>query len=395
MINSVDPTPLTSASRLQSLRRIRRPSWIVATVVLVVAALAGSFITGRMLATPTRDTLLEANESIAVTAEVTMRVVDDHPSLAGAVVAGESAVLQPIALPDEPIVTRQALTPGSPVAGGTLLGVIAGSPVFGLPGPLPLYRDLRIGDVGDDVRAFQVALAGAGFDVESTGTLGLGSVAAVRSLYQTADIPIPLEPAPAPTQTPPSDGTAPTAMQPVIPRGAFVSLPVPSATVIDVAGVGSVLSDERPLARILVSGASVTARVDPLSLEAFPVGTSVRVQVDGQQLVGTVGSVGEFQPAAGGLPPGRDLRITVDGAALGAIAAGTPLNVSLAAVVPESLAVPAIAVREDAQGTYLLLPPDDDAAAPTRVAVDIVRLSGGWAAIEAGDLEPGDLVLVS
>jgi len=48
-------------------------------------------------------------------------------------------------------------------AAGAFIGIIGADPVFVLEGPLPLYRDLNLGDNGDDVLAFQKALNSAGY----------------------------------------------------------------------------------------------------------------------------------------------------------------------------------------------------------------------------------------
>ena len=103
-------------------------------------------------------------------------------------------------------------------------------------------------------------------------------------------------------------------------------------------------------------------------------------------------SVGEFQLATAdsALPPGRDIAIELEDGA--SFEPGTTGVVSLGAEVPPSPAVPALAVRSDAQGTYVLA--REGAEEPRRVDVEVVRSSGGWSAIEVQDLAPGTLILV-
>lgn len=64
---------------------------------------------------------------------------------------------------------------------------VSGRPVFALPGRLPVYRDLKPGATGDDVKQLQKALAdlGHGTGSDKAGTFGAGTKTALAAFYKS------------------------------------------------------------------------------------------------------------------------------------------------------------------------------------------------------------------
>ncbi|MYV50027.1 peptidoglycan-binding protein [Streptomyces sp. SID2888] len=67
-------------------------------------------------------------------------------------------------------------------------------PVFALPGTLPMYRDLTIGEKGKDVAQLQKGLRSLGWPTgaDPSGTFGSGTAAAVRRMYAAMGYAAPL-----------------------------------------------------------------------------------------------------------------------------------------------------------------------------------------------------------
>ncbi|VTR75865.1 peptidoglycan-binding domain-containing protein [Cellulomonas hominis] len=88
---------------------------------------------------------------------------------------------------------------GTPLMSGTVALRVDDQPVIALRTTVPLYRDLRVGDQGNDVAAVQEELARLGFDVRapaarestagpSTARFGATTAAAVRELQRRSGI---------------------------------------------------------------------------------------------------------------------------------------------------------------------------------------------------------------
>lgn len=75
--------------------------------------------------------------------------------------------------------------PGTILNNGDLLGVVSGRPVFLLQGEIPMYRDLKFGDSGDDVLQLEVAINHMGFDCgKLDGIFDDDTSNAVSNLYK-------------------------------------------------------------------------------------------------------------------------------------------------------------------------------------------------------------------
>ncbi|WP_239120829.1 peptidoglycan-binding protein [Catellatospora chokoriensis] len=121
-----------------------------------------------------------------LTAEVERRVLVDTVVLRGTVAAGGTFEVTPTSREGrEAVVTRVQVTVGSTVKAASTLLEVGGRPLFALPGSIPVYRDLRPGMSGKDVKQLQSALRSVGVDPgESNGVFGPGTKRAVTKLYQ-------------------------------------------------------------------------------------------------------------------------------------------------------------------------------------------------------------------
>lgn len=357
------------------LRRVPHPGkWGVCFGVAVLLA-AGAFLAGRLTAAPVRETLTAAQQAIPVTALVELRPVDSRSAYSARVEAAPSQALAPVL---GGVVVRQELRPGDQLSAGQLIGVVAGNPIFGLTGPLALYRDLKPDDSGDDVTVLQHSLATAGFDVAPTGTVGPQTVRAIASMFRDAGYPAPK----------------------LIPHQQLIPLPASTVTITEVAAIGEQVSSEAPLARASFSAPTVTAMVDPVAADDFVVGGTVEANVGGTVMPLVVQSIGPFvEPSSDG-PGGKELRLVpADGEAM--LDEGSSATVFGPGERADALAVPLVAVRQDTEGSYLLVErvadgsPEDGPSEFARENVEVLRTGGGWAAIAEGVVGAGASILVS
>ena len=279
------------------------------------------------------------------------------------------------------VVSGKVHTPGDVIKYGDVVSEVSGRPVFAVPTFLPLYRDLRMGDKGEDVKALQRMLRDIGlYKGEIDGVLGSGDIQAISYLYTRAGYKAP---------------------NPVVFLMAH-SAPIPKdgVKVAHVAALGQEITQEHPLATVESTAAVITMRVDILQAQAFTVGTTVLVKVGSNAPVSSeVLSVGEFKEASQSAPPGYDVTVVIPGGVDPEIAEQSPVIVSESVEVEKGPAVPLIAIRRDSGGaTYVMLPTPETGAtpAPQRVDVTVVGQSAGYAVIEENPLLPvGAVVQVS
>jgi len=155
---------------------------------------------------------------------------------------------------------------------------------------------------------------------------------------------------------------------------------IPSGThrVVASAAVGNSLDSETPLLVLAVGEAEITGRLNILQAQRLGVGASVEVfAVGASPAITQIISIGEFSEDSSGLA-GHEVRLRVpESWNLEEVGEQvTAREVSQPELVP---AVPLIAVREDHEGTFLLLECEPGAVAPRRVNVSILRQVGGHA----------------
>src|SRR5690606_19130165 len=116
---------------------------------------------------------------------------------------------------------------------------VDGVPLVGLATSVPLWRDLSLGDEGEDVTALHTELARLGYEVDTEGPLRRAALRALRDLYEQA-------------------GEKPGALDRVtIDR--IVWLPAPSTSVNEcLATVGSTVAAGDPVASVPGALESVT-----------------------------------------------------------------------------------------------------------------------------------------
>ncbi|QHF23377.1 hypothetical protein GTU73_04715 [Rathayibacter sp. VKM Ac-2804] len=386
---------------------------VVAALVLL-GSITASFLTGLLVQVPDHGPGEQAQQSIQVTAPVERRVVDSRTAFAGSVVAGSEQALSTIPSGVPAVVTRRTVEVGDVVRPGSLVGAVSGRPVFAVPGPLALYRDLRTEDEGDDVSSLQRALRGTGADVEVTGWVDWRTTAAVTELFVDNGFPAPTTAAPDPVESPPADpdpaepmsSSAPEVRQPpvvrppapLIPLASFVALATAEATVTSALPLGATVTAEAPLVRVRTSPNVVSFRADAVSAATLTDGQEVSIQADTRQLAGTISAIGEFVEASDGKAPGRDVTVVSADPAFAGLSPGLSVTVLPQAPHEESLAVPTVALRQDAEGTFVLVPADAEAGAeqpePRRVPVTVDYSGNGWTAIAGDVLAPGSEVIL-
>lgn len=168
----------------------RRRRWIAA-VAGAATLLAGAGVVASTLIKSPSQAAAEARPPTrsVLTSPVEHRVLTSSVIVRGQVVAGQSVDVAPQVSGGEdgaaPVVTKLPVKQGDRLKAGQVLLEVSGRPVFALPGRIPVYRDLKPGAVGDDVKQVQEALRGLGHGTggDTSGTFGAGTKAALNAFY--------------------------------------------------------------------------------------------------------------------------------------------------------------------------------------------------------------------
>lgn len=83
-------------------------------------------------------------------------------------------------------ITHSACEPGSVIVSGSTPASVDGRPLVALATDIPLWRDLRSGDEGDDVTGLQKELARLGYTTKADGRVGARTLSAVADLFERA-----------------------------------------------------------------------------------------------------------------------------------------------------------------------------------------------------------------
>ena len=407
-------------------RAHHRYRWIIFTVVACLLAIGGAFAAGTMVRSGHEKAAANSRTVPVVTATVEEYTTRPRPFEATGKLSLGSAwdATVPATNGMDPIVTATHLATGSVLSSGGLIANVAGRSVIALTMPFALYRDIHGGDTGDDVAALQRALTDLGvYTSEVDGEYGAGTAAAVTLLYERVGAE---PPSVAEDLTPPSANTEGTA-RPVgnppaggvptlsteqkrarelaaltpLPRSEIIALPEPSASVVQVADVGSTLGTDNPLVKLRSGEPAVTIRVGMADLGRFSKGQEVDIQAPTDTTTSTAGrvdTISDFKGADGaGSGPGYDVRIVVP--VPGDLAEGADVVVRVKSTEAgiTGLAIPVTSLREESGATYVLTPGMDTQGNETqaRVPVDISQVADGFAILESGELAAGDLVIVS
>lgn len=364
-----------------------RPAVLAVFAVLVVVTIASSYWLGTLVKSPDDVTLRQAPETVRVMAAVEERTVTSSLSVQGIVSGAPTHEVRfdGPAASSKQIVTSVLKGPGAPVAIGDLLATVSGIPVFLIPEGVPLYRDLRRGDTGPDVTAFQTLLSRLGhLRGAATGTMDARTLAGAGLWYKSSG-----------QRLSESDGKAYVAMD----HFAFAS---GDGSVRQAPAVGQRLEPGKPLFVLSAGQQAVTSRFTVPEADSVKVGTAVTVRASGgASFPGTIASIGPFQSneASKEQRAGHDVRVELSAQDAAALKEASTVSVTVSGQGKRGLAVPLSAIRQGSQGTFVTREAErgsEGTAPPTRdVTVKILAQEGGWASIDASpDLPLGTKVIV-
>lgn len=397
-----------------------RPHLRVVAWVSVVLAVAASLGAGWVIAGAFRSPEQVVADSAAppastVTAPVETGTLERTITVRGAV---NYSQVSNVTLADaaSKVVTKEILAPGSTVGPGQPVIEINGQPVFALAGQFPMYRDLRAGDKGPDVRAVQEGLVQAGYDVSTDGILGPKTQAALSKMFTGAGYPSPVSLAPAAppvtqdsatqdsTTNPPADDVTPdeqATQGSVTPEEPVV---LPMAAVVVAPGLPAILAAAPAIGRVPEEGAVLSFAAGDLRFVA-----AVTTATAAQMTPGMTGSLsvpGVNEPLAVAVTeittvPKDDGTVEAilvpTGAPIPAEALGAEVvaEVRLDPGIDESLVVPSRAVIVRGDDSYVRVQSADGEI--REVAVTELATSLGRSAVEPvdeGALTVGDDVVL-
>ena len=172
-----------------SLARWRtRPAVKLIGAVLIACLAAGAtgvWIGGRVKSPAQIAAATAPPPPSTITVTIDERVIADRLSVVGHIRSGKEASVSVLAPDALPIVTSEVVQVGDRIEAGSLLGEIAGRPVFIIEGASPIYRTISPGDTGSDVDQLQRNLIGLGMLDGVTGVFDADTQAAVRALYES------------------------------------------------------------------------------------------------------------------------------------------------------------------------------------------------------------------
>ena len=162
----------------------------VVIAAVVVAAGLGWFFGSRIRSPAEAAADAEPPEPANITVQVVSEVLSADVITRGDIVYDEPlsvALSGSFAETPEKLVVTQAVEVDAELAEGDIAVEVVGRPVFLLAGEIPMYRDLRPGASGDDVRQVEDALARMGFlGVAPDNVWDQDTGAAVAAWYQDA-----------------------------------------------------------------------------------------------------------------------------------------------------------------------------------------------------------------
>lgn len=367
-----------------------RSTLLIAAVVGLLMCLIG-FGLGAWFRAPTET--LRASESEPVTAEVPVenRVLAEPVTVTGQYTTGRRSDITVDVADGPAVVTEVAVKKDDSLRSGSAIAKVSGRPVIALYGTFPLYRDLEVGDRGDDARELNDILRGLGFASGGGAEITEATSRGLGQLYAAVG-----EEAPRAAGSEADDASASPRKEKFRLQD-FYFLPSPTVTVVSMSRVGATLdADGGTLGTVRTGTNQITARTEAKDIGAFAEGSTVTgASADGSS--GPIGlevsSISDFQEAdeTGELPPGYDVRFTPQGEVPKSLTDGATVSITAAPEnAEEATAVPLSAVRTQGVKSYVLLGGGSD----EKCFVETGAEAAGWVEITADCAAAGDLVVV-
>jgi peptidoglycan hydrolase-like protein with peptidoglycan-binding domain len=337
----------------------------------------------------------------------------DRPSPAGPVTArvefrrltssvilrGDGRYADPAAVPlrvdaPVPVVTRTPIPVGGTVDPGDVLVEVTGRPVIALPGRLPAYRDLVVGDSGPDVVQLKQALDGLGYDAgQPDDVYTRQTAAAVATLYQRLGYrpATAADPASAGSTTAPGS-TGRDAAAATLPMSEVAFVPsLPRRLDRFPARVGALL----PKAPPQLSGTRLELRVDlsTSDVHVLRAGLPAIVRLpSGRSITGHLGAVRRTTTGGGTTVLLPSLGLAAQRSLQGA---DVKVTVPLTSTSGKALLVPLAALSTDASGVVRVERVARDGGIRA-VTVRVGLSAGGYGVVRprSGGLAAGDRVVV-
>ncbi|HEX4429106.1 MAG TPA: hypothetical protein VHZ96_07555 [Frankiaceae bacterium] len=284
-----------------------------AVLALTVAVGVAAFLIGKGVSTPGQQAArARAPKGSVLTAPVlrtharTTVVLRGTLTDGGAISVGAPGDLSG----DLAVVTAVSTARGARVNDGSLIGAVAGRPVFVMRGQIPAYSTMSYGSTGIEVSELQAGLESAGLSVglDTSGTYGAGTAAAVADLYDRVGF----SPQTAVAIVKTTSGKHKTRPE----RFATVSLgevlltPSLPVTVVSVAHLGQTIASGKPLAKLGSGRLSFQATTDLNTASLLRVGATGRATSDlskGSFAIRLSAKKPGFVPGSG---PGSKLTLT-------------------------------------------------------------------------------------
>jgi hypothetical protein len=327
-----------------------------AVLALTVAIGVVAFLIGKGVSTPGQQAArARAPKGSVLTAPVlrtharTTVVVRGTLTDGGAISVGAPGDLSG----DLAVVTAVSTTRGAQVNDGSVIGAVAGRPVFVMRGQIPAYSTMSYGSTGIDVSELQAGLESAGFFIgtDSAGTYGAGTATAVADLYERVGY------APATAVAIVKTSGAKHRRRPehfaTVPLGEVMFTPSLPVTVVSVAHLGQTIASGKALAKLGSGRFTFQATTDSNTASLLRVGATGRATSDlskGSFAIRLIKKQPAFVPGAG---PGSKLTLAPvnPGAAARYVGQNMALHILTGQAGGLQWVVPVSAVVTNASGT--------------------------------------------
>lgn len=344
-----------------------RSTWLAMAAVVIVLIALGTFVVSGFIRSPAdRLASTSAPEPTLLTARVKKEALAESVAFGGRLAWPRTRTVVPVLDPAQAsVVTERPVSEGGELRAGALLTEISDRPILVLSGEIPLLRDLRLGDRGEDVARLQVALRDAGYrSVDSSGVFGRSTVVALTQLYSDHDYAPPRE----------ADGAASV----LATTRELVFVPDLPATVVKLPyAVGEVV--EGAVALVGTGGPIVTVTTAAPSELARGATVEVALANRPRSWTGTVEAVGRRRvPEEGGAVV--DVTVALRGSIPGSLV-GRRVLVSEKKRPRVGLIVPLSAVHSKADGSLFVRVVGGGKETP--VAITVLETGAGSARIKA------------